>query len=172
LVLVCGPAADRDIAGARLMIEDALGVLLPEAKAAGVKLGIEPLHPMFAADRSAIVTLGEANQLVEKFKSDYLGVVIDVFHIWWDPRVLPEIARASGHILGYHVSDWAVPLPGILLGRSMMGDGVIDFRLLRNAVEAAGYTGPIEVEIFNQALWDTPGDEVLQLIKERFIEHV
>lgn len=169
LVLVCGPTPGRDIAAGRLMVEEAIERLLPDAQAAGIKLGIEPLHPMFAADRSVIVTLAEANRLVERFQSDVLGVIVDAYHVWWDPQVLPQIARASGHILGYHVSDWSVPLPDTLLGRDMMGNGVIDFRLLRSAVEAAGYNGAIEVEIFNRAIWETPGDEVLALIKQRYL---
>jgi|SRR5579885_1444599 sugar phosphate isomerase/epimerase len=172
LVLVCGPAPDRDIRAGRLMIEEAIGQILPDARSAGVKLGIEPLHPMFAADRSAIVTLSEANRLVEFFKSDSLGVVVDVYHIWWDPDVFAQIARAAGHILGFHVSDWPVPLPDTLLGRAMMGDGMIDLRPLRASVEATGYRGPIEVEIFNRVIWDAPGDEVLALMKQRYLSCV
>jgi sugar phosphate isomerase/epimerase len=169
LVLVCGPAPGRDIAAGRLMVEEAIERLLPDAQAAGIKLGIEPLHPMFAADRSVIVTLDEANRLVERFQSDALGIIVDAYHVWWDPQVLPQIKRTAGHILGYHVSDWPVPLPDILLGRDMMGNGVIDLRPLRSAVEAAGYNGAIEVEIFNRAIWETPGDEVLALIKQRYL---
>ncbi len=172
LVLVCGPAPDRDIAAGRAMIEEAISQLLPDAQAAGVKLGIEPLHPMFAADRSAIVTLAEANRLVELFRSAFLGVVIDAYHVWWDADIFVQIARAAGHTLGYHVSDWPVPLPDTLKGRAMMGDGCINLRPLRHAVEAAGYRGPIEVEIFNQVIWDTPGDEVLNLMKQRYLEYV
>ncbi|HET8844408.1 MAG TPA: sugar phosphate isomerase/epimerase family protein [Ktedonobacteraceae bacterium] len=169
LVLVCGPAPDQDIEAGRSMVADAIEQLLPDALAAGIKLGIEPLHPMFASDRSVIVTLAEANSLIETFQSPALGVVIDVYHVWWDPDVLPQIAQASGHILGYHVSDWPVPLPDVLLGRDMMGSGKINLHLLRSAVENAGYNGPIEVEIFNQRIWDTPGDEVLSLIKQRYL---
>ena len=161
LVLVCGPAPDRDIAAARLMVEEAISILLPEAIAYGVKLGIEPLHPMFAGDRSVIVTLAEANRLVEHFQSPALGVIIDAYHVWWDPDISAQIQRAAGHILGFHVSDWPIPLPDTLLGRDMMGDGIIDLRNLRRQVDAAGYTGPIEVEIFNRTIWDSPGDEVL-----------
>jgi sugar phosphate isomerase/epimerase len=169
LVLVCGPAPGRDIAAGRQMVEAAIERLLPDAQAAGIKLGIEPLHPMFAADRSVIVTLDEANRLVERFLSDALGIIVDAYHVWWDPQVFPQIKRAAGHILGYHVSDWSVPLPDILLGRDMMGNGVIDLRPLRSAVEEAGYIGTIEVEIFNRAIWETPGDEVLALIKQRYL---
>ena len=172
LVLVCGPAPDRDIVAGRKMVEEAIAELLPEARAAGVRLGVEPLHPMFAADRSVIVTLAEANRLVEYFKSDALGVVVDAYHVWWDADIFAQIARAQGHILGFHVSDWPVPLPDTLLGRAMMGDGMINLRPLRAAVEAAGYHGPIEVEIFNRAIWDTPGDEVLNLMKQRYLEWV
>ncbi|MFN8471037.1 MAG: sugar phosphate isomerase/epimerase family protein [Anaerolineae bacterium] len=172
LVLVCGPAVDRDIVAARDIVAESLAQLLPYAEERGVKLAIEPLHPMFAADRSVIVTLAEANTLAERFSSPYVGVIADVYHIWWDPDLYAQIARAGRHILGYHVSDWLVPTPDILLGRGMMGDGVIELRRIRAAVEAAGYTGPIEVEIFNQAIWDTPGEETLALIKKRWLECV
>lgn len=172
LVLVCGPAPDRDLGAGRAMVEDAIAQLLPDALAAGIKLGIEPLHPMFTADRSVIVTLAEANRLVEVFQSDALGVIVDAYHVWWDADIFAQIERAAGHILGFHVSDWPVPLPDTLLGRAMMGDGMIHLRPLRAAVEAAGYRGPIEVEIFNRAIWDTPGDEVLSLMKQRYLAHV
>jgi len=171
LVLVCGPAPDRDIAAARMMVEEALSALIPDALACGVKLGIEPLHPMFAADRSVIVTLAEANRLIDLFQSPALGVVIDAYHIWWDPDVYTQIALAAGHILGFHISDWLVPLPDPLLGRGMMGDGVIDLRPLRTLVENAGYTGPIEVEIFNRSIWDRPGAEILHLMIERYLAY-
>lgn len=172
LVLVCGPAPDRDLVAARQMVEDALAALLPDAQSCGVKLAIEPLHPMFAADRSVIVTLAEANRMVEYFQSDAIGVIIDVYHVWWDADVITQIRRAAGHILGFHISDWPVPLPDILMGRAMMGDGVIDLRSLRMAVDASGYTGMIEVEIFNQAIWQRPGDEILALMKRRYLEYV
>jgi sugar phosphate isomerase/epimerase len=168
LVLVCGPAPDRDLDAARRMVEDGIAAVLPYAAQCGVRLAVEPLHPMFAGDRSVIVTLAQANAIVERLASAYVGVAVDVYHVWWDPEVYAQIARAAGHILGFHVSDWLAPPPHVLLGRGLMGDGVIQLRRLRAAVEAAGYTGPIEVEIFNQALWDTPGDRVLELIKERF----
>jgi sugar phosphate isomerase/epimerase len=172
LVLVCGPAPDRDIDGARTMIAEGIAAVAGHARARGVRLGIEPLHPMFAADRSAVTTLGEANRLASQFDADAVGVVVDVFHVWWDAEVYSEIARARGRICGFHVSDWLVPLPDVLLGRGMMGDGVIELRRLRAAVEAAGYAGPIEVEIFNRKIWDAPGDEVLALMKERYLECV
>jgi sugar phosphate isomerase/epimerase len=172
LVLVCGPAPDKDIQAARAMVADAIQQLIPYATERGVKLGIEPLHPMYAGDRSVITTLSEALDLVERFATPQVGVVIDTYHVWWDPYLFQQIQRASGHIFAFHVCDWLVPTPHMLLGRGMMGDGVIDIRSIRTAVEQAGYTGPIEVEIFNQAIWDMPGDAVLDLICARFVEYV
>lgn len=172
LVLVCGPAPDSDIAAARHMVEDAIALLLPYAEEHRVQLAIEPLHPMFAADRSVIVTLAEANRLIAHFNSKTLGVIVDVYHVWWDPDVYTQITRAAGHILGFHISDWLVPPPDHVNGRGMMGDGVIELRRLRNAVEATGYAGAIEVEIFNQALWEMPGDELLDLMCQRYLEYV
>ncbi len=172
LVLVCGPPPDRDIAAARAMVEEAIRELTPFAADHGVRLAVEPLHPMFAADRSVIATLREANNLVERIGSPQVGVIVDAYHVWWDADVYDEIARCGRNILGFHVSDWIVPLPDVLLGRGMMGDGFIELRRLRTAVDAAGYDGPIEVEIFNQAIWDAPGDEVLALMCRRFLEHV
>jgi sugar phosphate isomerase/epimerase len=172
LVLVCGPAAGRDIEAARNYVQDAIGLLLPFAQEHGVRLAIEALHPMFAAERSVIVTLAQANQIARHYNHNYLGVVVDVYHVWWDPDVYNQIAAAAGKILGFHVSDWLVPTPDILMGRGMMGDGVIELRKLRNTVEQAGYQGPIEVEIFNQTIWDMPGDQVLQLMCQRYLEHV
>ncbi|MBO0995783.1 sugar phosphate isomerase/epimerase family protein [Bacillus sp. SD088] len=172
LVLVCGPAPDKDLISARKMVAEGIEQLVPYAKERGVKLGIEALHPMYAAERSVIVSLEHANDLAEKYSPDEVGVIVDVFHVWWDPALFQQISRAKGRILGYHVSDWLVPVPDLLMGRGMMGDGVIDFKPIRLAVEEAGYTGPIEVEIFNQKIWDQPGDEVLALMKERYLEYV
>jgi sugar phosphate isomerase/epimerase len=172
LVLVCGGIVNRDIDRSRKMVVEGIARLLPYAAQAGVKLGIEPLHPMFAADRSVIVSLSQANAIIELFKSRNLGVVIDVYHVWWDPAVYTEIARAAGHIFGFHVNDWIVPVPDILNGRGMMGDGVIEIRRLREAVANAGYCGPVEIEIFNEELWRLPGRELLRLAKDRFIEYV
>lgn len=172
LVLVCGPAPDRDLRAGRAMVAEGIAATLEHAAACSVRLAIEPLHPMFAGDRSVIVTLGQALDLAERFPASRCGVVVDAYHVWWDPEVEAQIARAGGRILGYHVSDWLVPPPDVLLGRGMMGDGVVELRRLRGLVEAAGYTGPIEVEIFNRAVWDAPGDEVLARVVERFREVV
>ncbi|HEY4379504.1 MAG TPA: sugar phosphate isomerase/epimerase family protein [Acidobacteriaceae bacterium] len=172
LVMVCGPAHGQTLADARATVLDGLMEVLPDAERAGITLGIEPLHPMYAAERSVVVTLKQANDIVERLGSKAAGVVVDAFHVWWDPEVMGEIARARGKIVGFHVSDWPVPLPGILMGRGMMGDGVIELRRLREAVDAADYDGPIEVEIFNDAIWQSADDELLRLIQRRMVECV
>ena len=172
LVLVCGGIVNHDLDRSREMVVRGIDRLLPYAEKMGVKLGIEPLHPMFAADRSVIVSVSQANAIVDLFKSSNLGTVIDVYHVWWDPLVYSEIARAAGHIFGFHVNDWIVPVPDILNGRGMMGDGVIAIKRLREAVTEAGYSGPIEVEIFNEELWRLPGSELLRLVKDRFLKVV
>ena len=172
LVLVCGPPSGRDLGAAREQVRDGIAMLAPYAAQAGVKLGIEPLHPMFAGDRSVVVTLAQANELAELFPPAQVGVIVDSYHVWWDPELVAQVGRAAGRIFGLHVSDWLVPPPDVLLGRGLPGDGMIDFRGLRAAVEGTGYDGPIEVEIFNQAIWDTPGDELLATIAERCLAHV
>jgi len=172
LVIVSGPANGQSLSDARATVMDGLMEVLPDAERAGVILGVEPLHPMYAAERSVVVTLKQANDIVDQLQSPSARVVIDVFHVWWDPDVMQQIERARGKIAGFHVSDWSVPLPGILMGRSMMGDGVIELRKLRLAVDAAGYTGPIEVEIFNEDIWKNADNGLLELTKQRFIEHV
>lgn len=168
LVLVCGAAPDRDIAAARAMVEDGIAALVPYASERGVRLGIEPLHPAFAAERSCITTLREARRLAERFPSDQVGIVADVYHVWWDPDLYEELQRAAPRIVGFHVCDWVVPATNVLMNRGMMGDGVIEVRRIREAVDRGGYTGPVEVEIFNAAVWETPLDTLLPLTKDRF----
>jgi len=169
LVLVSGPPLDRDIDLARKQVEEGICALLPYAEERGIRLALEPLHPMFAGDRSVVVTLGQANAIAARIGSPFLGVAVDVYHVWWDPAVYDEIARAGSGIVGFHVSDWLAPPPDHLLGRGVMGDGHIEIRRLREAVDAAGYSGPIEVEIFNQTVWDMPGAEALALVRERYL---
>jgi sugar phosphate isomerase/epimerase len=168
LVLVCGPPQGRDLAGARAAIAEGIERLVPYAVQHGVRLGVEPLHPMMIGERSAIVTLGEALDLAERFDGDQVGVIVDAYHVWWDPALEREIARAAGRILGFHVSDWLVPTPDLLQGRGMMGDGIIDLRAIRGLLDAAGYDGPIEVEVINPELWRMPGDDLVALTRERF----
>ena len=172
LVLVCGPSPDRDIDAARGMVADGIAAVVHHARASGVKLAIEPLHPMFAADRSVICLTDEALDLARKFDAADVGLALDAFHIWWDSYVYDKIAKCAGRIFAFHVSDWAVPLPGIFAGRSMMGAGVIELRRLREAVDAAGYAGPIEVEIMNEVIWSRPADDVMAEMLRTFAEFV
>ncbi|WP_410538467.1 sugar phosphate isomerase/epimerase family protein [Streptomyces sp. KL2] len=177
LVLVSGglPDGDRDLYGARERIADALAELAPYAAERGVRLAIEPLHPMFASDRCVVSTLGQALDLAERFPAEQVGVVVDTYHIWWDDRAPAQIDRAGegGRIAAFQLADWCTPLPaGVLLGRGQLGDGSIDFRFWRRRVAAAGYTGWTEVEIFNEALWDRDGREALAETAERFRAHV
>jgi sugar phosphate isomerase/epimerase len=171
LVLVCGGLVpgSRDLGLARRMVADAIGDLVPVAQRLGVRLGIEPMHPMFCADRSVIASLGEAIDLALGFPVDAVGVVVDTYHVWWDARLAAEIARAAGRIAGYQVCDWVLPLPAdILLGRGHLGDGMIDFGPVTAAVTAAGYRGYVEVEIFNADVWDAPSDRTAAVVRERF----
>ncbi len=172
LVLVCGPAPDRDIEGARRMVEDGIRAVADDAAERGVTLAIEPLHPAFAGDRSVITTLSEARRLAERIAHTHVAVVPDVYHIWWDPDLYAEIERAKGWLAGFHVNDWLVPPKEVLMNRGMMGDGVIELRRMREAVDRAGWDGPIEVEIFNEQIWAMPLDELLELTKARYLEWV
>lgn len=176
LVLVSGGllAGSKDLHGARERIADALGELGPYAAERGVRLAIEPLHPMFASDRCVVSTLAQALDLAERFPADQVGVTVDTYHIWWDDTAPAQIARAgaSGRIHTFQLADWTTPLPeGVLNGRGQIGDGSVDMREWRSYVEAAGYTGPIEVELFNEGLWARDGREVLAETAARFVEH-
>lgn len=168
VALVCGGIAGGDLEGSRRLVADGIEAIVPYAQSHGVRLAIEPLHPMFCADRSVVVTLEQALNISDPFPAETVGVVIDTFHLWWDPAVWEQIGRAGERIFSYQVCDWLDPLPDLLLGRGMMGDGVIDFGRFTSAVTAAGYSGPIEVEIFNQEIWDLPGHEVLATLIHRF----
>ncbi|MDT0486976.1 sugar phosphate isomerase/epimerase family protein [Streptomyces doebereineriae] len=176
LVLVSGglPAGSKDLHGARERIADALSVLGPYAEEHGVKLAIEPLHPMYASDRCVVSTLTQALDLAERFPAQQVGVTVDTYHIWWDDNAPAQIARAGagGRIHTFQLADWTTPLPeGVLNGRGQIGDGSIDMREWQRYVEAAGYTGAIEVELFNDALWARDGREVLAETAERFVAH-
>jgi sugar phosphate isomerase/epimerase len=172
LVLVVGglPQGSRDIHAARGMVADGIAAVLPHARANKVPLAIEPLHPMYAGDRACVNTLAQALDLCDAL-GDGVGVAIDTYHVWWDPALEAQIARAGAgdKILAYHICDWLVPTRDLLLDRGMMGDGVIDLPRVRAVVEKAGYNGYVEVEIFSAADWWTkPGDEVLRTCIERF----
>jgi sugar phosphate isomerase/epimerase len=168
LVLVCGPAPDGDLGAARRQVLEGIEALAPYAAERGVKLGIEPLHPMMIAERSVVVTLAQALDLAERFDRTQVGVVIDAYHVWWDPELDRQVERATGRIVGYHVSDWLVPTPDVLAGRGLMGDGVIDLPRIRALVEQAGYAGPIEVEVINPRLADLPPARLMETVVERF----
>jgi sugar phosphate isomerase/epimerase len=173
LVLVPGglPPGDRDLPGARARVVDAIGRLAGPAQAAGVVLAVEPMHPMYAADRGVISTLGQALDAADQFPPEVVGVVVDTFHVWWDPDLEQQIARAGagGRIAAYQVCDWVTPLAAdVLLARGMIGEGHIDLAAVTRAVAGAGYGGDVEVEIFNQRLWDSPYADVAARIVERF----
>lgn len=174
LVLVVGglPGDSKDIAGARSQVRDGLGRLLDYSRRAGMPLAIEPLHPMYAADRACVNTLAQANDLCDELGDDGLGIAVDLYHTWWDPQFYAQIERAGRkRILGFHICDWLVPTRHLLLDRGMMGDGVIDIRAARLAVEALGYTGAHEVEIFSQEWWQRDPDTVLAICKARHLAH-
>ncbi|MEU6393119.1 sugar phosphate isomerase/epimerase family protein [Streptomyces sp. NPDC046939] len=176
LVLVSGglPAGSYDLAGARERIADALTELAPYAADHGVRLAIEPLHPMFAADRCVVSTLAQALDIAERFPAHQVGVCVDTYHVWWDDRAPEQIARAGaqGRIATFQLADWTTPLPeGVLNGRGQLGDGSVDLRYWRGLVEQQGYAGPIEVELFNDGLWARDGREVLAETVRRFTEH-
>jgi sugar phosphate isomerase/epimerase len=172
LILVVGglPAGSRDLTAAREMVAEGIAAILPHARENRMPLAIEPLNPVYAADRACINTLEQALDVCDLL-GDGVGVAIDVYHVWWDPKLYAQIARAgkSGRILSHHICDWLVPTRDLLLDRGMMGDGIIDLKSIRAAIEAAGYQGPQEVEIFSsENWWKRPGDEVLATCIERF----
>jgi sugar phosphate isomerase/epimerase len=177
LVLVSGglPADSRDIDGARAHVGDSIGRLVPYALDAGVQLAIEPLHPMFASDRCVVSTLSQALDLAGPYPSAAVGVVVDTYHLWWDDQVWAQIARAGeeGRIACFQAADWITPLPeGVLLGRGLPGEGCVELRRFREAVDAAGYAGPVEVEVFHADLWARPGPEILAATIEAYRTHV
>lgn len=177
LFLVVGGLAphEKDVVAARQRVADRLADLVPFAQENGVRLVLEPLHPMYAADRALISTLGQALDLAAPFDPATVGVAVDTFHVWWDPELKAQIERAGreNRIASYQVCDFNMPIAADpLLSRGYMGDGVVDFATIGTWVRDAGYTGDIEVEIFNQEIWDTDGNTVLATVKERYAELV
>ena len=173
LILVVGglPQGSRDLAGAHEMVRDGIGETLEHARAAGVPLAIEPLHPMYAADRACINTLAHALDLCDELdssKSGALGVAVDVYHVWWDPQLRKLIERAGERrLLAFHLCDWLVPTTDLLLDRGMPGDGVIDIPLIRSWMEEVGYRGMHEVEILSTRWWKRDAEEVLGIVRAR-----
>lgn len=175
LVLVTGglPPGSKDLPAARAAVLHGIAELAPYAAARGVRLAIEPLHPMFCADRAVVSTLAQALDMCDEVGAPNVGVCVDTYHVWWDPQVYRQIARAADRIHVFQVCDFLVPIPAdALLGRGHVGDGVADIPALARAVAAAGYDGPVEVEIFNAGVWDTPGDETLRTMVGRHNEHL
>ncbi len=174
VVLVCGAVPGQPLAESRRQILDGIAAVLPECRAAGVKLAIEPLHPMYADSRSAVNTLAQANDLVEQLASPQVGVAVDVYHLWWDPALQSEIARCGrlGALLAYHVCDWRTPTVDLLNDRGLMGEGCIPLRQIRAWVEATGFQGWNEVEVFSTRLWATDQDDYLRKIVQAYRDHV
>ncbi|MEV4153289.1 sugar phosphate isomerase/epimerase family protein [Nocardia salmonicida] len=171
LVMVMGGIPDRDLTAARARVEERLTVLVPYAAERGVRIALEPLHPMFCADRAVISTLAQALSMAQPYSAQTVGVVVDTFHLWWDPTLEQQIAHAgtSGRISSYQVCDWLNPMTADpLLSRGMMGEGVIDFATIGGWVRGAGYRGDVEVEIFNAAVWAADGHDVIETMKQRY----
>jgi len=169
---LAGKPAHRDIGAARAQVADGVAWLLEQARARRMPLAIEPLHPMYAADRACINTLTQALDLCDALdpaRSGALGIAVDAYHVWWDPQLQAQIARAGRErLLALHVCDWLVPTTDLLEDRGMMGDGIIDLRRLRACIEDAGYAGYSEVEIFSRSnWWQRDGAEVLQTCIQR-----
>jgi sugar phosphate isomerase/epimerase len=179
LVLVAGglPAGSKDLPAARKAVLDGIAELVPYAAQRGVKLAIEPLHPMFCADRAVVSTLAQALDIADAVEAATgcrnVGVCVDTYHVWWDPQVYQQIARAGarGRIHAFQVCDFLVPIPAdALLGRGHVGDGVADIAALARAVREAGYAGYTEVEIFNREVWDAPGEQTLRTVIDRHVK--
>ena len=173
LVLVCGADPCQSLEESRKQIRGGIAAIIPDASAAGVKLTIEPLHPMYADTRSAINTLAQANDMAEELNSPWVGVAVDVYHLWWDPFLEKEIKRCgeNGNLMAFHICDWKVPTTDMLLDRGLMGEGCIPVKLIRSWVEAAGFNGFNEVEIFSNAYWKEDQSEFLTKIIKAYKEY-
>jgi len=173
IVLVCGADPIQSLEDSRKQIQEGIQTILPQAKAAGIKLAIEPLHPMYADTRSAINTLAQANDMTEQINSPYVGVAVDVYHLWWDPSLEQEIKRCgeNDHLLAFHICDWNSPTVDILLDRGLMGDGCIPVNKIRSWVEATGFTGFYEVEIFSNKYWQQDQSHFLKKIIKAYKEN-
>jgi sugar phosphate isomerase/epimerase len=173
IVLVCGAVPGQPLEESRRQIADGIAAVLPHAAAAKVKLAIEPLHPMYAGDRSAVNTLGQAREICRRLGSPWVGIALDVYHTWWDDRLEEEI-RACGRessLLAFHICDWRTPTVDLLEDRGIMGEGCIPIRRIRGWVEDAGFSGFHEVEIFSRRLWATDQQRVLEDIRAAYLEH-
>lgn len=171
IVLVCGADPGQSLEDSRKQIEDGIAAVLPQAEAAGVKLAIEPLHPMYADTRSAVSSLAQANEMAEKF-GDHVGIALDVYHVWWEENLKEKILRcgANGNLLAFHICDWKVPTNDFLWDRGLMGEGCINIPQIRTWVEEAGFTGYNEVEIFSNIYWDMDQHVFLEKIKDAYLK--
>lgn len=174
IVLVCGAVPGQPLSESRQQILEGIAAVLPDAQAAGVRLAIEPLHPMYADSRSTVNTLAQANDMVEQLQSPAVGVAVDVYHLWWDPALETEIARCGrlGALFAYHVCDWRTPTVDLLNDRGLMGEGCIPLRQIRAWVEATGYRGFNEVEVFSTRWWAADQDDYLGKIVQAYRDHV
>jgi len=173
IVLVCGADPAQSLEESRKQIHDGIAAILPEAAAAGVKLTIEPLHPMYADTRSAINTLSQANEMAEALHSEWVGVAVDVYHLWWDPSLETEIKRCgeNRNLAAFHICDWKVPTTDLLLDRGLMGEGCIPVKKIRSWIEAAGFNSFNEVEIFSNTYWNMDQSEFLNKIIKAYKEN-
>ncbi len=173
VVLVCGAVPGQALEESRKQIRDGIAAVLPHAAAAGVKLGIEPLHPMYADSRSAINTLSQANDMAEALNSPWVGVAVDVYHLWWDPQLEQEIARCgkNAHLFAFHICDWKTPTVDMLNDRGLMGEGCIHIKQIRGWVEKAGFNGFNEVEIFSHLHWAKDQSVFLKEITHAYLNH-
>jgi sugar phosphate isomerase/epimerase len=172
LVLVCGADPSQSLEESRKQIQDGIGTIIPDAAAAGVKLTIEPLHPMYADNRSAINTLAQANDMAEELNSSWVGIAVDVYHLWWDPFLEKEIKRCGekGNLTAFHICDWKLPTKDILLDRGLMGEGCIPLKQIRSWVKATGFNGFNEVEIFSTKYWNENQSDFLKKIIKAYEE--
>jgi sugar phosphate isomerase/epimerase len=173
IVLVCGSDPDQSLEDSRKQIQDGIASIIPVAAGAGIKLAIEPLHPMYADTRSAVNTLSQANDMATALNSPSVGVAIDVYHLWWDPDLEQELKRCAehGHLLAFHICDWNVPTTDLLLDRGLMGEGCIPVKKIRSWVDATGFNGFYEVEIFSNKFWMEDQSQFLEKIIKAYKEN-
>jgi len=172
VVLVCGAKPELSLEDSRKQITEGISDCIDHAKSVGVKLAIEPLHPMYADCRSAINTLGQSNDIIDQLGAEHVGIAADVYHIWWDPNLEAEIKRSGDRICGFHVCDWLTPTNDFLNDRGLMGEGCIDIKGIRQQVEATGFNDWIEVEVFSDRWWSHDPDDYLAKIIEAYQQHV
>ncbi len=173
VVLVCGADPAKSLADSRKQITEGIHACIDHALQAGVRLAIEPLHPMYAGDRSAVNTMAQANEMAETLASPQVGVAVDVYHLWWDPALKEGIRRCGdqGNLAAFHVCDWKTPTLDMLNDRGLMGEGCINIREIREWIESSGFNGFIEVEIFSDRYWKDDQDQFLQKITQAYLKH-